>query len=109
MSDIIITTLPVVLRMVESKLCSFQYQLDPIQLHHQAPPHNHSVTVGSDQFCCSIYIFTFESFSRRSYQERLTGEIKVKCLAQGHITRFFTYSSWLGIQTRDLSVTFPTA
>lgn len=34
--------------------------------------------------------FTFLSFSRFSYPERLTEAIKVKCLDQGHIVRFFT-------------------
>jgi hypothetical protein len=36
------------------------------------------------------YALSFESFSKHSYPEQFIGASRVKCLAQGHINRFFT-------------------
>ena len=55
----------------------------------------------------SITKFTLQSFSRHSYPERLTWAIRVKCIAQGHIGRFF-HLVGSGIRTSALSVTGPT-
>ena len=51
-------------------------------------------------------LLTLWLFSRHRYPEQLTGAIRVKCLAQGHINIFQLVVS--GIRTSDHSVTGPT-
>ena len=54
-----------------------------------------------------ITTFTFESFSRCSYPEQLTGAIRVKFLTPRAYQHIF-HRVGSGVQTSDLSVTGPT-